>query len=309
MPDVSLILVNWNANRFLVNCLRSLINTPTKLAFEVIVVDNGSTDGGPDIVEELFPSVRVIRAGENLGFAKANNIGIRESTGRYICLVNTDIEVLDGCLDGLVAHMEDNPDVGVAGPQLLNADRTVQPSCGRFPSWASLLVDAFAARAMFPKTATDMTSESNYGETQDVPVVYGALFLVRREAMDQVGLLDEDFFFYGEERDWCKRFWDAGWKVRYFPKVQAIHFSAGSSSVAPVRYRMQYVRAQLHYWKKHYGSFGRAYARAILTLHHALRLIGRSAGLVVSSHRPAMKQKVAVSAACLGLLIGLKRGF
>lgn len=309
MPDVSIILVNWNANRYLVNCLRSLHASPEFHRLEIIIVDNGSTDGGPNIAEEMFPGVRVIRVGENLGFAKANNIGIRESSGRYVCLVNTDIEILDDCLGKLVQFMDANHDVGVSGPRLLNADRSLQPSCGRFPSKVSLLVDALAIRWMFPQAATDIDLEYESDAVREVPVVFGALFMVRREAMDQVGLLDECFFFYGEERDWCKRFWETGWRVSYVPEAQAIHYSAGSSAVDPTRYRMEYIRAQLYYWRKHFGPIGREYARAVLTLHYVLRFLGRTAMLlVVPSRRPVMRRKVRISAACIALLTGLKRG-
>lgn len=307
---MSIILVNWNANRFLVNCLRSIYANGQNLAFEVILVDNGSTDGGPDIVEEMFPEVQMIRAGGNLGFAKANNIGIEKSRGRYICLVNTDVEVVDRCLQDLVQYMDDHAELGVAGPQLLNADRTIQPSCAQFPSKLTLLVDALAMRSLFPRVTTDLDWEWGHSETCEVPWVFGALFMVRREAIDQVGVMDERFFFYAEERDWCKRFWEAGWRIAYFTGARAIHFCAGSSSAAPVRYAAESVRAQLTYWKKHHGVTGRMYARAVLVLHHAIRLIGRALGYAVfASRRPAMRYHMNVSAACLGLLTGLRRSF
>lgn len=308
MPEVSIILVNWNANRFLVNCIRSLLNDATSPEIEIILVDNGSTDGGPEAVEALFPSVTVIRNGKNLGFAKANNVGIRASSGRYVCLVNTDVEVKEGCLRDLVAYMDAEPKIGVAGPQLLNADSTIQMTCGRYPTRRSLLIDALALQPIFPNAASKMFWEWGHDDTRRVPMVCGAFFMVRREAMDQVGLLDEGFFFYGEECDWCKRFWEAGWEVGFYTGAQAYHFQAGSSTMSPIRFEVEFERSRLYYWRKHYGLLGRAYSFTVIMLHHSLRFIGRSVGLLAfPARRKEMKLKCKASAACLSYLFGMWR--
>jgi len=306
MPEVSVILVNWNANRFLVNCVRSLLGDATSPAIEIILVDNGSTDGGPEAIEALFPSVIVIRNGENLGFAKANNVGIEASTGRYVCLVNTDIEVKEGCLRDLVAYMDAESKTGVAGPQLLNPDSSIQMSCGRFPTPRSLLIDALALQPVFPKAASKMFWQWDHDSTQRVPMICGAFFMVRREAMDQVGLLDEGFFFYGEECDWCKRFCEAGWEVAFYNGAQAHHFQAGSSTLSPIRFEVEFERSRLYYWRKHYGPLGRAFSISVILLHHMLRVTGRAVGLIAfPRRRKEMKHKFRASVACLSDLFGM----
>src|ERR1017187_8350071 len=132
--DISVIIVNWNTKDFLEQCLTSLTLTPSNRSIETIVVDNGSSDGSPEMVEDKFPQVKLIRSHENLGFARANNLGIQNSSGRYISLVNSDVKVLPGCLDALADYLDRNPGVGNVGPRILNGDMSLQSSCRRFPS-------------------------------------------------------------------------------------------------------------------------------------------------------------------------------
>lgn len=308
MADVSIILVNWNANVYLINCLRALARDETSPDLEIIVVDNGSTDGGPEAVEAMFPEITLIRNGKNLGFATANNIGIRASTCRYVFLLNTDTEVVEGCLASLVRYADDHANVAVIGPQLLNRDGSIQVSCGRYPTPVSLLIDLFALQRYFPKSTSKMWWDSPHNKTEPVPAVGGSAFFVRRDAMDEVGLLDECFFFYGEETDWCKRFTDADWQVHYFCESQVFHFVKGSSRAASIRFNVEYERSRLHYWRKHFGLKGRIYSYCIITLHHVVRLVGRTAMyILVASRREEMALKMKSSAACLGYLVGISK--
>jgi hypothetical protein len=273
--DVSVIIVNWNTRQLVLECLDSLEKSGTDCRLEIIVVDNGSEDGSVEAVRGRFPGVRVIGNGTNLGFAKANNIGIRQSSGRYLCLVNSDVKVRKGCIDALVRYMDANRGTGMVGPRILNPDLSVQDSCRRFPSLWTNLVVATGLDKLFPK------SRVFYGEHMfffshdrmlDTDYIAGCFMLVRRETIDQVGLMDERFFIYQEEVDWCRRIRDGGWKVMFFPGAEAIHHHGASSSRDPLRFELARQRSVLLYWKKFHGLAERGVLRCILALGFSLRL-------------------------------------
>lgn len=283
MINISIIIVSWNAKNFLIDFLNSLSNS-TGITQEIIVVDNGSTDGSCEFVEKEFPHVRLIKNNENLGFARANNIGITESKGRYLCLINSDVIVLDGCIEGLVKFMDSDPTVGMAGPRILNSDRTLQVSCRHFPSIWNNLCQATGLNKIFPKSAFFSEPFMNYWShdfVRSIDVLTGCFWIVRREALDRVGLLDEHFFFYGEDIDWCNRFHNAGWDIKFYPGSQAIHFGGGSSKNAPIRFYLELQKADLHYWKKHYGSIGRACYAMIIIFRHLLRIVAMAFWFII----------------------------
>jgi len=150
--DVSIVIISWNTRQMLDQCIKSIYATTNNIKYEIIVVDNASTDGSPEAVEEQFPQVKLIRNKENLGFAKGNNIGMRASTGRYVCLVNSDVIVQNGCIEKLVEFMDANPSVGLAGPRILNPDRSLQVSCRHFPSLWNNLCQVLGFNKLFPKS-------------------------------------------------------------------------------------------------------------------------------------------------------------
>ena len=145
MPDVSIIIVNWNAREPLHDCLKSVYEHGDEVDYEIIVVDNASTDGSIEMVKKAWPSVILVENSENIGFARANNIGIRQSAGRYVCLINSDVVILKDCIQNLVEFMDQHPDVGMAGPRILDPDRTLQPSCRYFESFVSQITFLFRA--------------------------------------------------------------------------------------------------------------------------------------------------------------------
>ncbi len=298
MPDVSVIIVSWNAKKHLVDCLKSLGNGQ-----EIIVVDNGSTDDSVETVEKGFPHVRLIKNKENMGFAWANNIGIKDSSGRYVCLVNSDVIVLDNCIDGLVKFMDRNPSVGMAGPRVLNPDHTLQVSCRHFPSVWSNLCQTVGLNKIFPKSAFFSEPFMRYwahDKERKVEVLSGCFWIVRRKAVDEVGLLDEDFFIYGEDIDWCRRFQKAGWDVVFYPEAEAIHAGGASSSNAPIKFCLEMQKADLHYWKKHHGRIGQASYAAIILLRQVLRIIHGAVEYVrCPSQRKAISFKLERSLACI----------
>jgi GT2 family glycosyltransferase len=305
--DISVIIVNWNTRNFLEQCLESLTSAHPSRSTEIIVVDNASSDGSPEMVEGQFPRVRLIRNRENLGFAKANNIGIRESTGRYVALVNSDIKVLGNCLDPLAHYLDQHPDVGNVGPRILNRDMTLQSSCRKFPSLWNNFCEASGLFRLFPSSSffsTEHMLYSPHDKIVDVDVLVGCFWMVRRETLDRIGLLDEDFFIYAEDVDWCRRCWRAGWRITFFPGVEAIHYRAASSANDPARFAVEQQRAVLHYWAKHHRPLGCFGIRVILFSRHAVRyLLGATVRVVKSPKTRADSRRLNVSGACLEALM------
>lgn len=295
--EVSIIIVSWNAKDYLIGCLMSLYEQDLGPA-EIIVVDNGSSDGSPEAVEELFPDVTLIRSDENLGFAKANNVGINASSGKYVCLINSDVAVLDNCVDALKRYLDSNPSVGLVSPRVLNPDMTLQKTLRRFPTIKGVFLSAIGL---------DSRNYLPHDGIAEAQAVSGCFMMVRRSAIEQAGLLDERFFFYAEDKDWCRRIINMGWKIVYYPQARAIHYGGQSSAAAPVRFYLELQNANLKYWKKHHGHLRTAIYLAITVLHQALRLGG--AALVfalVPRKRTSEAYKVKRSAACLKWLLSGK---
>ena len=308
MFDISLIIVSWNAKLYLRDCLKSIRQDATLYQREVIVVDNASSDGSPEMVAREFPWVCLLRNSTNTGFSKANNIGIHHSQGRYVALVNSDVIVKPGCVDSLVSYLDTNLRVGVAGPRVLSGDGSIQPSCSRFPTFRRAVFRALALDTLFPTSdflAGDFMPAQMHSKERRVDVVSGCFLVARREAVAMVGLLDERFFIYSEDVDWCKRFRKSGWQVVYYPAAEAIHFGGASSANDPERFSVEMQKADLIYWRKHHGALGGAYYRAMLLAHQLVRLAPR---LAVYAFCPGKRQDIAPkinnSVACLLGLFG-----
>ncbi len=292
--DISVVIVSWNSQAIVAQCLEALTRHRSKYSFEIILVDNASSDGTPDMAASRFPQVRLIRNSENLGFAKANNIGIRQAKGRYVCLMNSDIVIRDACFDRMIEYLEQHADIGILGPKLLNPDLTLQDSCQSFPTLWNNLCEALSLNRLFPRSR--FFSERHWiffahDRICDVPVLPAAFWLVRREAFEQEGLFDEQFFIYCEDMDLCKRFWNRGWKVIFSPEAEAVHHHGGSSSNLPARFHLEQQRTALQYWRKHHGRLGVFGISVVKVLHHLIRLIPRLAALL----RPGKDKKAAIA--------------
>jgi hypothetical protein len=232
MMDV--IIVNYKSTRQLLRCLESFAAETTRTPVKVIVYDNTAHDG-IGFVEKKFPEVTIRHDGRNLGFAGAANKALAESDAPYITLLNPDTIVLRGFFKTMLSYMEKNGDVGIAGPGILNGDGSIQGSARSFPN---ALTGLFGRGSMltklYPKNrisrANILIDRSNGGSPIEVDWVSGACMVVRREAIDQVGPLDERFFLYWEDADWCRRMHQKGWKVIYFPEPRVVHYVGGSSS-------------------------------------------------------------------------------
>lgn len=274
-PEISVIIVSWNARKFLEECLHSL-SLGISRSYEVIVVDNASSDGSPELVATCFPWVMLIQTGNNLGFAKGNNIGILRSRGKYIALVNSDVNVFPGCLDQLAKFLDDHPEAGMVGPRVMYGDRRLQSSCRRFPSLWNNFCEIFHLNNVFPRSsffAGEHMFYFAYDRICEVEVLVGCFILARREAVDQFGLLDESFWMYGEDLDWSRRCWRAGWKVMFYPNAESIHYCGGSSANDPARFAVAQLEARLQLWAKHHSSIQQRGFMVLIFIQCCLRLL------------------------------------
>ncbi|OGM00618.1 hypothetical protein A2480_00600 [Candidatus Uhrbacteria bacterium RIFOXYC2_FULL_47_19] len=224
--DVSIIILNYRSRGLVYQCIKTIRLYPSDCSYEIIVVDNGSGDGIGDFLAERFPEVRFIDAKANLGFAAGNNLGIRAAKGRYILIMNPDITVRPGSIDALVRFMDKHPDVGVAGPKLLRPNGKVDESCYRFHRWLTPIFRRTPlGRLQSGRTENDRYVMADFDrlESRNVDWLLGAVLIVRRSALDKVGLLDEGYFMYFEDTDWCRRFWQDGYQVVYFVDSIMVH--------------------------------------------------------------------------------------
>lgn len=286
---VSVVIVSWNAKQYLEECLDSLNQDVSKFPLEIIVVDNASSDGSPEMVQRKFPYVKLIKNTENLGFSKANNIGINESSGNYIALVNSDVHVLKNCITRLVEYCEAHSAVGMVGPYIIGQDGKQQRSCRGFPGIWNMFCRALALDKILPQCkwfGGYFLTFWSHDTCSYVDILSGCFWLVRKKALEDVGLLDESFFIYGEDMDWCKRFWTKNWPIVFVPDAEAIHYGGASSSNAPIRFFIEKQRADLQYWKKHHSWVAVKSFFVISCLHHVLRILGYLIALCLRRERP-----------------------
>jgi GT2 family glycosyltransferase len=250
---LSIIIVSYNTKEYLLPCLKSIFEKDDRIFQETIVVDNGSRDGSGEEVRKKFPFIHLIENKENLGFAKAANQGLQKASGRYLLLLNPDAQVRRGAVEQFVSFMESHPEAGVAGGQLFNSDGSRQNSIANFPSLATELFNKRLLRWLFPKRFPG--KERDYLKPIEVDSVIGACMVARRDAVDQVGLLDEDYFLFLEETDWCFRMKRAGWKIYHIPQAEIIHFQGKSAGKETALAKIEYYRSRYLFFKKHRGFF------------------------------------------------------
>lgn len=274
--DFSIVIVNYNVREFLRQVLLSLRPALRHLRAEIFVVDNASDDGSAEMVRAQFPECQVIANDENIGFAAANNLALRRAAGRFLVLLNPDTVVQEDTFTALLDFMQRHPATGMAGCKVLNPDGTLQLACRRsFPTPWVAFTKLSGLSSLFPRSRWFGRYNLSYlpeDEICEVEAISGSFMVVRREALAQVGLLDEDFFMYGEDLDWCYRIRSAGWKIHYFPGTQIVHFKGESSrrsSFDSLRlfYQSMGLFVQKHfrrrmfafsYWMLHFAIWARA---------------------------------------------------
>ncbi|MEQ9259275.1 MAG: glycosyltransferase family 2 protein [Roseovarius sp.] len=268
--DLSIVIVNWNTRALLRDCLRSVEAGLGRLEAEILVVDNASEDGSAEMIRHAFPAVRLIESPRNLGFAGGNNLALRQARGRHVLLLNTDTLVHGTVLPAAVAWLDRHPQAGVMGPRVLNADGSVQPSCSAFPSLRHLAMQTLGLTRMARWDGYRMTGW-NRSEERRVEVISGAAMFVRAAAIREVGLLDEAFFFYGEETDWCRRFARAGWDLVFAPIPEITHFGNGAAARLNHRRDVLMTEGTTRLHLKHGGPGAALACFALLAAHNASR--------------------------------------
>ena len=287
-PDVSVVIVSWNTRELLRACLASVRAAAAELpgGAEVVVVDNASRDGSPDMIREAFPEVDLVCNTTNVGFAAANNQGHRRTRGRYVLMPNPDTEGRPFLRD-LVAFLDAHPEAGAAGPRVFGSDGELQVSCYPLPTvgrelWRLLHLDRVHAHGTYPAGFFEATTP------QPVDSILGACLMVRRAALDGADLLDERFFIYTEEIDLCRRLADRGWHLYWLPHVAIVHYGGASTAQVAPRMFLELYRSKVQYFRKHFGRRGVWGYKAVL-LAAALPRLGTA--VVAMAVRPGEREK------------------
>ncbi len=287
---LSVIIVSWNTKELLLQCLESLFRALGTLEAEVFVVDNGSADGSPEAVKRTFPAVKLIENRANLGFAKASNQALQQSQGTYLLLLNPDTRVKEGAIQGLLSFLEGHPDAGVAGAQLLNPDGSKQNSIANFPSLATELLNKSLLRRLFPGKFPG--KGRHYEAPLEVDSVIGACMMVRREAAERVGWLDEDYFLFLEETDWCFRIKKAGWRIYHCPEAEIYHLQGKSGESQRKRAKVEYYQSRYLFFRKNRGQGSRAILHVAVILKLFVEVVSLGLGVLLTFFsRPRWKHK------------------
>ncbi len=254
--DVSIITVSYNTRELLGRCLSSIYRETAGVSFEMFVVDNDSKDGSADMVEQRFPQVNLIRSDRNLGFAGGNNLALEKASGRYFLLLNPDTELVNNAVRELTMYMDGNPDVGGAGSMLLDDREQVQTVCRKFSRVSHELGELapLLNRFSWSWTSRDyLPSEFDYNAAGETDYVQGACLMVRRDVAEKVGFLDERYFMYSEEEDWCLQIKQDGWKVMYVPSAVIVHYRGMSTMQRSTDMLAELYKSKVKYFRKNCG--------------------------------------------------------
>jgi GT2 family glycosyltransferase len=274
-PDVSVIIVNWNTRDLLRNAIRSVVDE-TSSPHEIIVIDNSSADGSADMVRREFPQVVLIANTDNKGFAAANNQGLRIAKGKNLLLLNPDTVILDKCIDKSLSWLATRPDVGCMGAQAFDRPGVIQRTCFADPGPINSTIVEFGLLNLGKRIkyfGKPWYTDWNRDVEKEVDVVTGAYMLVPRAVFEKLGFLDEAFFIYTEEADWCRRIRNLGYKCVFAPVGQFLHLDGGGKSTTQVRSRMhvELQRSKLIYIQKHYGWLATQLTRMMYAFSSAMR--------------------------------------
>lgn len=287
-PDVSVVIVNWNTRDLLQQTLTTLYKETTSTSFETIVVDNGSVDGSADLVRREWPQVCLVASPTNLGFAAGNNLGFRECRGRYILLLNSDTIILPSTVGGMAQFLDGHPDTGCVGCLHLNDDGSLQRSTGDFPNFIEdslFYTDLYRIPPVRAYLRRRFIWWGDHERVREVDWVNGACMMVRREVVEQIGGLDEGYFIYGEEVDWCYCMREAGFRVYFTPEAEVIHLGGKAMDRVPADRIVLKYTSQYRFYRKYYPLWHRLVLRAAVTAFALVRIVLLFFLLVVAPFR------------------------
>ena len=299
--DMSIVLVCWNNKAYLDPCLKSLYEGGLKSSFDVIVVDNGSTDGSHQMLAEKYPQVKLIQNAGNMGLGKASNQGIEATNGRHVLLLNNDTLVNGPALDVLVEYLDAHPEAGATAGKLLNPDGSFQSG---FAPFSTLLEEFLIVTHIGELLWAGYPSHGDANEIKETGWMSSACLLVRRAALDKIGLLDENYFIYGDEADLQFRLNKAGWKVVFLPNSSIIHF--GGRSMDRWKRRKMVYRGKMMFYKKNYGFFSTFLLRTLFFVMSLLKLLVWCVGFIVPSKNDQAKKELRSNIDVMGLCLNLK---
>lgn len=291
--DLSVIVVNWNVRDLLRRCLLSLSPSQTGLRIEIIVVDSASSDGSVEMVRREFPWVRLIASQENLGYAGGNNLGMARANGCYSLILNPDTEIEGEALAEMMRYLDEHPGVGGLGPALRYPDGSLQSSRRRFPTLATAFCESTLLHQWFPDNRVARRyhlADRPADVIQPVDWLVGAALMIRREAWQRVGSLDEGFFMYFEELDWCRRCRAAGWEIHYLPVAEIIHHEGKSSEQVATARTIRFQRSKIRYYRKYFGAGWSLVIRLFLLGTFALQL-GEETLKWLVGHKRALRRE------------------
>ncbi len=297
MPDISILIVSWNVRDLLLRCLDSVTAAETDgLTVETIVVDNASSDGAVAAVRAAFPAVRVIANTENRGFTGGNNQALAAAQGDYLFLLNPDTEVHPGAIIELWHYLQEHSEVGIVGPRLRYADGSLQPSRRRFPTLTTLFTESTIIQQYLPWLpwfGRFYIADRSPDETQTVDWIVGAAMFARRAVYEQIGGLDENFFMYSEELDWCRRAARAGWQVAYDPAAEVMHYEGRSSEQVVAARHIHFFSSRVRYTRIYHGPLAAAALRFWLLATFAWQWLREGAKWLLGHKRALRRQRMA----------------
>lgn len=315
--DLSVLIVSWNVRDLLADCLASIAAGPVTLIApdgtlhgegglltEVIIVDSASSDGTPDLVRERFPWATLITCKQNVGFTRGNNLALARARGRYLLLLNPDTVVHDDALPALVRHLDAHPEVGIAGPRVLNADGSTQSTRRRFPTPLTAFVESTWLQGYAPRRILDRYYVTDQPDDSvcEVDWVQGCALLARRAVYEQIGGLDEGYVMFSEELDWCRRARQAGWQVHYVGTACLTHYGGQSTAQVETRKHIYFQQSKLRYFRKYHGRTFAFALRWFLLVSYAWQLLLEATKGALGHKRALRQARVRTYWAVLGAL-------
>jgi hypothetical protein len=305
MSELTVIVISSDNREYLEGCLRALYQSNGVNGPDLIVVDNDSRDGSSEFVESRYPRAKIIKNSEKFGFARNNNLGIKSAKTDYILLLNVDTEVESGAVEAALEFLKAGSGAGVVGSKLYNKAGELEYSCKMFPSLLNIFLELSMLERVFPKSgffARRFMGSYDHEAPRAVDWICGAFMMFKKETLEKVGLLDEKFFMFYEDADWCFRAKEAGYKVYYEPRSGVMHVKGGSfKGFSPWAYKENF-RSLLYFYEKHYGAFRKFLLKVMLFPAMLLRILAFTPVCAISSKRPECAKRICAYAGVMGLI-------